>query len=275
MLLIAPGQRGLHRSWAPGRPLPRRRHDSGPLTRPDGVVSLESVAAFDGGSTARTARLLFSGARGRDGRRRARDGERPERRRQCRRARDPRHTVAVRRPRSLSRDPTSRGWHGWPASPTSTSRIWPHRLDATVDLSGNAPSTSRTSSGRSGADAPRWRGARTRPLALSRPVAARLDAGVVEIVEPTRLTIGDRRTRASRSHPPRSPAPSWSSSVDGPIADLTALAPGLVPEGITAEGTVKRRSAPGCAPRHVPADRTGHPRARGPRARRTGTGATA
>ena len=61
---------------------------------------------------------------------------------------------------------------------------------------------------------------------------------MVEIVEPTRLTIGESTLGIAKS-PAAVTGAELVVTLDGPIADLTALAPGLMPDGITAEGTVK------------------------------------
>ncbi len=79
---------------------------------------------------------------------------------------------------------------------------------------------------------------RGRPLALTGTSRTRLDSGVVEIVEPTRLTIGESTLGVAKS-PAAVTGAELVVTLDGPIADLTALSPGLVPENTTAEGSVK------------------------------------
>ena len=79
---------------------------------------------------------------------------------------------------------------------------------------------------------------RARPVALAQPSRARLDAGVVDIIEPTRLTVGESTLDVGRS-PAAVPGAELVVAVNGPVADIVTLAPGLVPEGVTADGTVK------------------------------------
>ena len=130
MELMAQGATGYSEVGRLERPLARRRHlGSGDATGRRRVAGcrLGGVRSEGRGINAASSVQRPQGSRGSDGRRRARDGECAERWRQYRRAPDPRHTVAIRRPRCSHAAPTSRSWRGWPASPTSTSRIWPRR----------------------------------------------------------------------------------------------------------------------------------------------------
>ncbi len=57
------------------------------------------------------------------------------------------------------------------------------------------------------------------------------------VVEPMRLTLGAAALELAQSAE-AAPGAEIVLRVDGPIADLTSIAPSLVPEGVTAEGTV-------------------------------------
>ena len=108
--------------------------------------------------------------------------------------------------------------------------------DATVDLSGTVQDLQNVN-----VDLALTRldgEARGHHLALAGRSRTRLDRGVIEIVEPTRLTIGESTLGIAKSSAAVTGA-ELVVTLDGPIADLTSLAPGLMPEGTTAEGTVK------------------------------------
>jgi outer membrane protein insertion porin family len=108
-------------------------------------------------------------------------------------------------------------------------------LDATIDLSGTAEHLADTS----GAIAvTRLEGQmRGRTLALSQPGRARIESGVARVAEPMRLTFGATAFELAQSVE-EAPGAELALRVDGPIADLISIAPGLVATGVTAEGTL-------------------------------------
>ena len=79
---------------------------------------------------------------------------------------------------------------------------------------------------------------RERPLTLSQPARVLVEDGVVEVVEPTRLTLGTTTLDIARSGG-ASPGAGVLVTVAGPLADVTAIVPSALPEGIAVDGTVR------------------------------------
>jgi outer membrane protein assembly factor BamA/autotransporter translocation and assembly factor TamB len=107
-------------------------------------------------------------------------------------------------------------------------------LDATLDVSGTArdPWGATATLALTGLDGQ----VNGQALTLSRAGRLLLTDGRVRVAEPMRLALGSA-TLELASAP--AAAPGVAVTVDGGIADLAALVPGLMPEGVTAEGEVK------------------------------------
>ena len=213
---------------------------SGPVSRPDGVVSLEvSSAAYvvsEPGSAPRdfqvsglTARVESTGGVAHVTASAASEGANA----------DGRLTLGTPSPFegrvSLTRSDVAK-LARIAGLPDDYAKDLTASADATIDLSGTIDNP-----GGIVADLAltRFDGqVRGRSLSLAGPSRTRLDSGVVTIVEPTRLTIGETTVGITQSSSAATGA-ELLIAVDGPVGDFTTLAPSLLPEGITAEGRVK------------------------------------
>ena len=109
-------------------------------------------------------------------------------------------------------------------------------LDATADTSGTLRDLAAV---RAAVALTRLEGRiRERPLALSQAGRVLVEDGVVRIVEPMHLTLGATTLDVAASGG-ATPGAGVLVTLDGPLADVTAIVPSAMPEGVAVDGTVR------------------------------------